>query len=138
MTPTDEEVGDHEQRDRGESMTGDQRAEIAAPGTMPEPDALVADKHGNLCAAMFYFAPCDFDLGIIAAECGFDCISVRMADELGAAHDMSIAYENGDGEVVDKWEPKTPDGWSFGIKCDSDAGPFAIFVRRRKNTGEER
>lgn len=98
---------------------------------MPAPDALAKDENGNVCAAMFYYAAGDTDLEEIAIEHGFECRIVTMEGDLGEDHELCIDYINGSDEAVDKWTPTVPDGWSFGIKMDTEDGPVAIFVRRK-------
>lgn len=100
---------------------------LEATALMPEPDALVADKFGNVMAAMFYFAPGEY-YGEIADLCGFEIKSARMESD----HPLMSRYEAGE-EVTKEWEPPIPEGWTFGDKSDTEDGPVAIFIRRSAN-----
>lgn len=108
---------------------------IQATATMPAPDALVADEHGNVIAAMFYYAPGEY-LGEVAEMCGFELKTLRMDIDLGDDHPLWKRYENGE-DVVTEWEPTIPDGWTFGDKSDTEDGPVAVFLRRAA-VGDER
>jgi hypothetical protein len=101
--------------------------------TMPAPDALVKNENGHVCAAMFYYAPTEFDLGQIANEHGFDCTSLHMEADLDEDHPLVRRYnDEGDGNVVNEWEPKIPEGWTFGDKFDTEDGPIALFIKPLK------
>lgn len=101
---------------------------IQATATMPDPDALVSDGHGNIMAAMFYFAPGEY-YGEVADLCGFECKTIRMEDDIGEDDPLWMRYCDGT-DVCNEWEPTIPEGWTFGDKSDTEDGPVAIFIRR--------
>ncbi|MGD9766811.1 MAG: hypothetical protein AB7U62_04135 [Pseudolabrys sp.] len=102
---------------------------------MPTPDMLVTDRNGQLCAAMFYYAAADQRLDQIAAEQGYDLCSVSMLYALDDDHPLSVRCLEGDGSVVDDWQPETPPGWSFALKHDTEEGPVALFIRLKSAAG---
>jgi hypothetical protein len=106
---------------------------IQANAVMPKPDALVDDGHGNVLAAMFYFAPGEY-YAEIAESCGFECMSRRMMDDVGEDHPLWQRYLN-DEDVTSEWTPTLPAGWTFGDKSDTEDGPAAVFIRPIKTAG---
>lgn len=100
---------------------------IQANASMPKPDALVSDEHGNVMAAMFYFAPGEY-YGEVAEMCGFECKTIRMEDQVSEDDPIWARYSDGE-DITNLWDPVIPDGWTFGDKSDTEDGPSVILIR---------
>lgn len=98
---------------------------------MPSPDTLVLCKDGTSVAAMFYFAAAEQRLDQIAEEQGFECSSLLMEDEVDDDDQLLRRCFEGDETALNKWNPITPDGWTFAAKFDTEDGPMAVFIRRK-------
>lgn len=99
---------------------------------MPAPETLIDYGEGGVEAAMFFYAPDDADLCEIADHNGFDVKIVELADDPGpTAADLLDEYSDGAPDVVQRWNPPMPDGWTLGAKFDGDDGPLALIIRKR-------
>ena len=97
---------------------------------MPDPDTLVMYGCGMCGAAMFHYC-CNEDDGTdpedIARENGFDIQFHRLPDD----HPLMPDYEEGASDVVERWEPDVPEGWTLGGKHDTEDGPTAFYIKPR-------
>lgn len=101
---------------------------------MPAPETLVDYGHGMCGAAMFHYGAEGDSVVAIAGDNGFDVRLLRMHDELGEEHTLVQVYDEGDPEVIGRWQPIVPEGWQLGGKWDTDDGPVAVFIKRHERT----
>jgi hypothetical protein len=96
---------------------------------MPAPDTLVEYFNGEVAAAMFHYG--GDDVAGVAASCGFEVSPfVRLSNDPDA-RDLDQAYADGATDVLARWHPRPPAGWSLGFKGDTEDGPVACFIRRK-------
>jgi hypothetical protein len=100
---------------------------------MPAPDTAIVYGEQEFAPAMFHYAPEGSDLREIADSNGFDIHTALMQHELPADHPLMLLYEDGEGiALLAGWEPKSPgQGWNIAGLYDTEAGPVAIFLRKR-------
>lgn len=107
--------------------------QILDESELPAPDTLIRDAQGNVGALMFYYAAAEQNLRHIAHEQGFEVKTLLMTDDptLNEDHPLIKRYENMEGGIEMDWHPMPPEGWTLGIKFDTEDGPAALFIRRK-------
>lgn len=107
--------------------------QILDESNLPAPDTLIRDARGNVGALMFHYAAAEQNLEYIAHEQGFEIKTLLMTDDpaLDEDHVLIKRYEAMEGGIEKDWHPIPPEGWTLGIKLDTEDGPAALFIRRK-------
>lgn len=102
---------------------------------MPAPDDIVLYPDLSFSPVMFHYAAETCKPHDIAKTHGFELAVDTMESQLADDDPLYVAYfENGCGDVMNKWKPEAKDGWKLVGKNDHADGPIAFYIRKLDET----